>query len=127
MLYCAIKQQMEKGPIDAITGEARYSLSEDKLIRQQIDYKTLVRRRGAQRDSTDLLLLNPTPASGDNASLRAQQRGRETRLGPVRAQGPRGVHASLSSSSPISLGGPKELRLPQFTLDRPASGLGKLA
>lgn len=43
MLYCAIKQQMEKGPIDAVTGEARYSLSEDKLIRQQIDYKTLVR------------------------------------------------------------------------------------
>ncbi|XP_036388356.1 plexin-A1-like [Megalops cyprinoides] len=41
MLYCAMKQQMEKGPIDAITGEARYSLSEDKLIRQQIDYKTL--------------------------------------------------------------------------------------
>lgn len=34
---------MEKGPIDSITGEARYSLSEDKLIRQQIDYKTLVR------------------------------------------------------------------------------------
>lgn len=42
MLYCAMKQQMEKGPIDSITGEARYSLSEDKLIRQQIDYKTLV-------------------------------------------------------------------------------------
>ncbi len=42
-LFCAIKQQMEKGPIDSITGEARYSLSEDKLIRQQIDYKTLVR------------------------------------------------------------------------------------
>ncbi|XP_035376101.1 plexin-A2-like isoform X2 [Electrophorus electricus] len=41
MLYCAIKQQMEKGPIDAVTGEARYSLSEDKLIRQQIEYKTL--------------------------------------------------------------------------------------
>ncbi|XP_010637109.1 plexin-A3 isoform X3 [Fukomys damarensis] len=41
LLYCAIKQQMEKGPIDAITGEARYSLSEDKLIRQQIDYRTL--------------------------------------------------------------------------------------
>ncbi|XP_078402711.1 plexin-A2-like [Cetorhinus maximus] len=42
MLYCAIKQQMEKGPIDAITGEARYSLSEDKLIRQQTEYKTLI-------------------------------------------------------------------------------------
>uniref|UniRef100_A0A452VB77 Plexin-A2 n=1 Tax=Ursus maritimus TaxID=29073 RepID=A0A452VB77_URSMA len=48
MLYCAIKQQMEKGPIDAITGEARYSLSEDKLIRQQIEYKTLVRSPGKQ-------------------------------------------------------------------------------
>ncbi|RXN32550.1 plexin-A1 isoform X2 [Labeo rohita] len=41
LLYKFLKQQMEKGPIDAITGEARYSLSEDKLIRQQIDYKTL--------------------------------------------------------------------------------------
>ena len=38
---------MEKGPIDAITGEARYSLSEDKLIRQQIEYKTLVSMVGA--------------------------------------------------------------------------------
>lgn len=47
-LFCAIKQQMEKGPIDSITGEARYSLSEDKLIRQQIDYKTLVRGLPAQ-------------------------------------------------------------------------------
>ncbi len=55
MLYCAIKQQMEKGPIDAITGEARYSLSEDKLIRQQIEYKTLVRhtRRGTQEVCTE--------------------------------------------------------------------------
>lgn len=52
MLYCAIKQQMEKGPIDAITGEARYSLSEDKLIRQQIEYKTLVRH--TQRDTREV-------------------------------------------------------------------------
>ena len=86
MLYCAIKQQMEKGPIDAITGEARYSLSEDKLIRQQIDYKTLVRRQGAWRDSADLLLLSPAPASGHQASLRAWQRGRETVWGTVQAQ-----------------------------------------
>ncbi|XP_075772675.1 plexin-A3 isoform X4 [Pelodiscus sinensis] len=41
LLFCAIKQQMEKGPLDAVSGEARYSLSEDKLLRQQIDYKTL--------------------------------------------------------------------------------------
>jgi len=42
MLYRAIKQQVDKGPVDMVTGEARYSLSEDKLIRQQIDYKQLV-------------------------------------------------------------------------------------
>lgn len=55
MLYCAIKQQMEKGPIDAITGEARYSLSEDKLIRQQIDYKTLVSKLPVSRGLLGLL------------------------------------------------------------------------
>uniref|UniRef100_A0A8C7GMH8 Plexin A1 n=1 Tax=Oncorhynchus kisutch TaxID=8019 RepID=A0A8C7GMH8_ONCKI len=61
MLYCAMKQQMEKGPIDSITGEARYSLSEDKLIRQQIDYKTLVsciRSVGSVATST-LHCMNP--------------------------------------------------------------------
>ncbi|ESO84358.1 hypothetical protein LOTGIDRAFT_168803 [Lottia gigantea] len=42
MLYQAIKQQVSKGPVDAITSEARYSLSEDKLIRQQIQYKVMM-------------------------------------------------------------------------------------
>ena len=39
MLFKAVKQQSEKGPVDAVTGEARYSLSEDKLLRQAIDFK----------------------------------------------------------------------------------------
>ena len=42
MLFQAIKQQTSKGPVDSLTGEARYSLSEDKLIRQQIQYKPMV-------------------------------------------------------------------------------------
>ena len=42
MLFRAIKQQIDKGPVDMMTGEARYSLSEDKLIRQQIEYRQLV-------------------------------------------------------------------------------------
>ena len=42
MLFQAIKQQTSKGPVDSVTGEARYSLSEDKLIRQQIQYKSMV-------------------------------------------------------------------------------------
>lgn len=41
LLYQAIKHQVNKGPIDAITSEARCSLSEEKLIRQSIDYKPM--------------------------------------------------------------------------------------
>ncbi|XP_068690006.1 plexin-A1-like isoform X2 [Montipora foliosa] len=41
MLFKAVKQQVEKGPVDAVTGEARYSLSEDKLLRQAVDFKPL--------------------------------------------------------------------------------------
>ena len=44
MLYRAIKGQVDKGPVDFLTSEAKYSLSEDKLIRQQLDYKTMVGR-----------------------------------------------------------------------------------
>ena len=39
MLLKAVKQQTEKGPVDAVTGEARYSLNEDKLLRQAVDFK----------------------------------------------------------------------------------------
>ena len=37
ILFRAIKSQLEKGPVDAITGEARNSLSEEKLLRQHLD------------------------------------------------------------------------------------------
>jgi hypothetical protein len=42
LLFRAMKQQVDKGPVDAITSEARYSLSEEKLIRQSIDFKAMV-------------------------------------------------------------------------------------
>lgn len=80
MLYCAIKQQMEKGPIDAITGEARYSLSEDKLIRQQIDYKTLVSARSwsrmkTQRTSPTFCFLSSADAALRESGERKRSRG----------------------------------------------------
>ncbi|XP_061423083.1 plexin-A2-like [Lethenteron reissneri] len=58
-LYCAIKQQMEKGPIDTVSGEARYSLSEDKLIRQQLEYRTLT-----------LNLVNPESEKGPEVPVK---------------------------------------------------------
>lgn len=45
LLFSAIKHQIEKGPIDAITHEARYSLSEERLLREHYcnyDQLTLV-------------------------------------------------------------------------------------
>lgn len=44
ILFLSIKQQIYKGPVDAFTCEARYSLSEDKLIRQSIEYETIIVR-----------------------------------------------------------------------------------
>lgn len=70
MLFCAIKQQMEKGPIDAITGEARYSLSEDKLIRQQTEYKTLVSHKSEEKAATHRLsCVNPPVGKKINWSI----------------------------------------------------------
>ena len=37
LLYKALKCQTEKGPVDATTGHARYSLSEQKLLRESVD------------------------------------------------------------------------------------------
>lgn len=40
-LFKAIKRQVEKGPVDAITGDARYSLSEDRLLRQGVEFEVI--------------------------------------------------------------------------------------
>ena len=42
MLYKAIKHQTEKGPVDAVTCDARYALSEDRLLREQTECRPLV-------------------------------------------------------------------------------------
>ena len=41
-LFKAVKHQIEKGIVDAITHDARYSLSEERLIREPIDYSIVV-------------------------------------------------------------------------------------
>lgn len=42
MLFKAIKHQTEKGPIDAVTADARYALSEDRLLREKIEARSLM-------------------------------------------------------------------------------------
>ena len=43
VLFKAIKYQVEKGPVDSITHDARYSLSEERLLREQIEHSFVVR------------------------------------------------------------------------------------
>ena len=39
ILFRAIKSQLEKGPVDVVCGEAKNSLSEEKLLRQHMEVK----------------------------------------------------------------------------------------
>uniref|UniRef100_S4RNR0 Plexin cytoplasmic RasGAP domain-containing protein n=1 Tax=Petromyzon marinus TaxID=7757 RepID=S4RNR0_PETMA len=41
LLLTAIRQQISKGPVDAVTGRAKYTLSEDWLLRENIEATAL--------------------------------------------------------------------------------------
>ncbi|XP_012278173.1 plexin-B isoform X2 [Orussus abietinus] len=41
LLFKAIKHQIEKGPVDVVTHDARYSLSEERLLREQIEHSVV--------------------------------------------------------------------------------------
>lgn len=42
LLFKAIKHQIEKGPVDVVTYDARYSLSDERLLREQIDHGSVI-------------------------------------------------------------------------------------
>lgn len=41
MLYRAIKYQVDKGPVDAVTGKAKRTLNDSHLLREDIDYSAI--------------------------------------------------------------------------------------
>jgi len=56
ILFQSIKQQIQKGPIDCFTNESRYSLSEDKLLRQHIDYLSMVKKIESNKNFNKIFL-----------------------------------------------------------------------
>uniref|UniRef100_UPI00358EDA3B plexin-B1-like isoform X3 n=1 Tax=Myxine glutinosa TaxID=7769 RepID=UPI00358EDA3B len=42
MLYKAIKHQVEKGPVDAVIKKAKYSLNDNRLLGEDVEYQSLV-------------------------------------------------------------------------------------
>ncbi|XP_064155428.1 plexin-B1 isoform X1 [Anguilla rostrata] len=41
MLFRAIKHQVDKGPVDAVTGKAKYTLNDNRLLREDVEYRSL--------------------------------------------------------------------------------------
>uniref|UniRef100_G3NF07 Plexin D1 n=1 Tax=Gasterosteus aculeatus aculeatus TaxID=481459 RepID=G3NF07_GASAC len=61
LLLCAIRQQINKGSIDAITGKARYTLNEEWLLRENIEAKPQnmsVSFQGCGMDSLPVRVMN---------------------------------------------------------------------
>ncbi|XP_053325868.1 plexin-D1 [Spea bombifrons] len=66
LLLCAIKQQINKGSIDAITGKARYTLNEEWLLRENIEAKPMnlnVSFQGCGMDSLSVRVLDTDSVS----------------------------------------------------------------
>lgn len=51
MLFRAIKHQVDKGPVDAVTGKAKYTLNDSRLLREDLEYHTLVRIHSFKNNS----------------------------------------------------------------------------
>ncbi|XP_009997597.1 PREDICTED: plexin-B1 isoform X2 [Chaetura pelagica] len=41
MLFRGIKHQVDKGPVDWVTGKAKYTLNDNRLLREDLEYRTL--------------------------------------------------------------------------------------
>ncbi|XP_028575563.2 plexin-B1 [Podarcis muralis] len=52
MLFRGIKHQVDKGPVDWVTGKAKYTLNDNRLLREDLEYRTLTLTAVAQTGST---------------------------------------------------------------------------
>lgn len=60
MLFRGIKHQVDKGPVDSVTGKAKYTLNDNRLLREDVEYRPLV-SRVALRENPILALLYLLP------------------------------------------------------------------
>ncbi|KAL7986274.1 hypothetical protein Chor_011440 [Crotalus horridus] len=52
MLFRGIKHQVDKGPVDWITGKAKYTLNDNRLLREDLEYRTLTLTALSQAGNT---------------------------------------------------------------------------
>lgn len=65
MLFRGIKHQVDKGPVDWVTGKAKYTLNDNRLLREDLEYRTLVR-------AAEVLLGRGTAGSGLRSLIQFQ-------------------------------------------------------
>ncbi|XP_065263201.1 plexin-B1 isoform X2 [Emys orbicularis] len=52
MLFRGIKHQVDKGPVDWVTGKAKYTLNDNRLLREDLEYRTLTLNALSQTEAT---------------------------------------------------------------------------
>ncbi|XP_067396565.1 plexin-B1 isoform X2 [Emydura macquarii macquarii] len=52
MLFRGIKHQVDKGPVDWVTGKAKYTLNDNRLLREDLEYRTLTLNALTQTGAT---------------------------------------------------------------------------
>uniref|UniRef100_A0A8C3FQ00 Plexin-B1 n=1 Tax=Chrysemys picta bellii TaxID=8478 RepID=A0A8C3FQ00_CHRPI len=52
MLFRGIKHQVDKGPVDWVTGKAKYTLNDNRLLREDLEYRTLTLNALTQTEAT---------------------------------------------------------------------------
>ncbi|KAG8127874.1 hypothetical protein E2320_014792, partial [Naja naja] len=52
MLFRGIKHQVDKGPVDWVTGKAKYTLNDNRLLREDLEYRTLTLTALSQAGNT---------------------------------------------------------------------------
>lgn len=52
MLFRGIKHQVDKGPVDWVTGKAKYTLNDNRLLREDLEYRTLVSTKSSVLSGT---------------------------------------------------------------------------
>lgn len=56
MLFRGIKHQVDKGPVDSVTGKAKYTLNDNRLLREDVEYRPLVRENVCARAGMSVLV-----------------------------------------------------------------------
>jgi DNA transposition AAA+ family ATPase len=69
MLYKATQTVIEKAPIDAVTGNSRNTLAEERLLKNRVEFETLVKILKFSVWQTDKVICIGTDTTGNVGTI----------------------------------------------------------